>query len=853
MSSDRLRRLNDLFLRALDRPVEERSAFLEGEAGEDAELRQAVAHMLALDSESRTLLDRPLVEEGWKARSIAGELPPLAAGQRLGPYRLIRQLGEGGMGLVFLAERDDQGFERRVALKVLRSGLQGDEMARRLRRERQILADLEHPHIARLLDGGATADGLPYLVMERVDGLPIDRFCDHHRLDLRQRVDLLLEVARAVHFAHQNLVVHRDLKPANILVQADGTPKLLDFGIAKLLAPSPAPDTATLLRILTPDYASPEQIRGGRITVASDVYSLGVVLYHLLTGVLPFDFGERSFEVIDRTLRERLPEPPSQRFSGGSAASLAARCAARRGDPAALRRQLQGDLEAIVLRALRSEPAQRYGSIERLVEDLERWRLGFPVQARRGSRLYRVGKFLRRHRLASAAVSGALVTLVVFSLVVAVMAMRLARERDRGVEIQHFLEEVFALADPGVGGGESWTVREALDRGALRLEGRLQEQPETRAELLQVIGKIYNNLGQSQQAGEVLERALTLRRELYGEGSAEVAATRSAWSQALLGLGRFDEAEAEARRAVELLQAASGERDPGLAEALNGLVSVLCHRSRFAEAAEPSERALALARGASPLVELQAVNNRAVVMRGLGDYERAATFYREGLAASRRLFGERHPLVLRLLGNLATVERRQGHYGAAVDHYRQGLEVSQQLFGADHRSQANLRSGLAVALGALQDEGAEEAYEAALASLETHYPAAFGQTLRIHAYFATFLLDRGRAAEAEALLAPRLVAWSRERPSDDVFVALVENTLGACAADRGRWSEAEALLLRSFEIIRAKDSGKREHARLARQRLVSLYQALDRPELVERYRQASLESETGPAAATGEG
>ena len=847
MTSERWQRMNELFLQALEKDEADREGFLRQATDGDEELALSIGQMLRLDQQAEAFLDRPLARkpEGEGASEAAPRRGlELRAGDHVGSYHLLRKLGEGGMSIVFEAERHDGAFQRRMALKALRPGLASEDMLQRLQRERQILADLDHPYIARLLDGGTTEHGLPYLVMEAIDGLPVDRFCDEHRLDLERRLELFEKIATAVRFAHAHLVVHRDLKPSNILVQPDGTPKLLDFGIAKILAPAPpagAADTHTLLRVLTPDFASPEQIRGQPITTASDVYSLGVILYLLLTGRLPLELAGKTFEGLERALRESSPPRLGAQLADTRPDDPAARSAARSTTPRQLRHQLRGDLEAIVQKALRTEPDQRYSSVEQLLDDLRRYREGFPVLARRGKLPYRVGKLLRRHRFGSAVGLGALAAILVFSIVVGLLSLRLARERDRSLEIRSFLEEVFALSDPGNGEGDRWTVRDALDRGAARLEDRLGNQPRTRADLLHVIGKIYTNLGLPERADRSLSQALATRIEAFGDESFEVAETLAAHSQALLALGRREEAESRARDAVERMRRGWSNRPEPLAEAINALVTVLCHQSRYAEADALSAEALQLARGLggdARLTTARALNNRAVVQRGLGDYERAEALYSEGLALGQRLFGHRHPLLVRLQGNLASVQRRQGRYLPAIANYRSALHRSEEIYGPDHFSQTQLLAGLAGTLAKTGDPEAEPAFRRALESLARHFPPSFGQSLRIHSYLATFLLEQGRPEEAEALLLESLPTWSRERPEGDVFLALVRNTLGACAIHLGRYAEAETLLLESFEILRQNDSGRQEHARAARDRLVELYRLTDRPAMAKHFQDA---------------
>ncbi|MCP4661395.1 MAG: serine/threonine protein kinase, partial [bacterium] len=408
MVPERWRQILELLEGALGQAPGDREAFLDERCASDTALRGQVEDLLEADKEAAGFMRDPLVP-------VHGAISlPTAAGSPgrdlVGPYRLLRRIGQGGMSTVYLAVRGDDEYHRRVAVKIVRQGVEGEERLHRFRTERQILASLDHPSIARLYDGGTTDQGTPYFVMEYVEGLPVDEYCDRYCLSVRERLELFRKVCSAVHYAHQNLVVHRDLKPSNILVNADGVPKLLDFGIAKLLNPElsfhPEP-TATWVRMMTPHYASPEQVRGKMITTASDVYSLGVLLYELLTGHLPHLFNERSPQEIEQLLTEVEPARPSAVVGREEAASGTSRalgsqrhvCGMR---PEQLRRRLSGDLDTIVLMALRQEPQRRYTSVQQFSEDVRRHLAGLPVMARKATPAYRIRKFLRRNRVATA-------------------------------------------------------------------------------------------------------------------------------------------------------------------------------------------------------------------------------------------------------------------------------------------------------------------------------------------------------------------------------------------------------------------------------------------------------------------
>ncbi len=435
------------------------------------------------------------------------------------------KLGEGGMSTVYLAVRADDAYQQKVALKVLAYGADRSDLSARFRAERQILASLDHPGIARLLDGGTTDDGRPYLVMEYIEGAPLDQYCDQHRLGLDARVDLFRQVCAAVQYAHQNLVVHRDIKPSNILVTADGVPRLLDFGIAKLLEGAELPGaieaTMTGQRLMTPQYASPEQVEGGAITTATDVYSLGVLLYVLLTGHLPYRLPGTSSDALQRAVVEQDPERPSTAVgratregsprpserAAGEGPTQEALSEARGLRPPQLRRKLRGDLDNIVLMALRKEPERRYASVALLSEDLRRYREQLPVAAQPDTLGYRARKFVGRHKAGVGAAAVGLAMILGLAATMTVQAVRLARqrdeiraERDKALKLTGFLEQVFAGSDPSEARGETLTAREILDKGAARAMAELEDQPETQAALALVIGKVYQSLGLNDRA-----------------------------------------------------------------------------------------------------------------------------------------------------------------------------------------------------------------------------------------------------------------------------------------------------------------------------------------------------------------
>lgn len=580
MSSEAWRRTQELFLAALELNPEDRACFLDQACGGDPSLRAAVERLLRSDERAGSFLEDAILT-GAIALSDAGlsdaalsdaalsdpaifdaalSDPALSdaalsdpalfdgdgasmIGRRIGTYKIHALIGQGGMSTVYLAVRADDQFQKRVALKLVKRGMDTDEIVRRFRTERQILAGLDHPNIALLLDGGTSEDGLPYFAMEYVEGARIDEYCDDHRLDIDQRLKLFCTVCSAVHYAHQNLVVHRDIKPANIVVTEDGVPKLLDFGIAKLLNPDLSAQTVQYTAmgqgLLTPEFASPEQIRGRTITTASDVYSLGVLLYLLLTGRLPYSLEGRHPRAIERAVCETEPVKPSLTVnrvdevvaSDGTRFQLTPESVSRvrNEQPERLRRRLAGDLDNIVLMALRKDPQRRYASAQQFAEDIRRHRHGRTVTARKDTVRYRTGKFIRRNKAGTTL----LAVILAFAVAMTVLAVRLkterdyaAGERDKAEEVSAMLVRIFQIADPSnAKRGETITAREILDQSASRIEREFADQPETRAESMERSARCTRTWGSTTRPRPFSE---SRSRCVFGSWASETSRSRPA-------------------------------------------------------------------------------------------------------------------------------------------------------------------------------------------------------------------------------------------------------------------------------------------------------------------------------------
>ncbi len=749
---------------------------------------------------------------------------PLNHPASVGPYRVLGVLAQGGMGIVYTAEQTEP-VRRRVALKVIKAGMDTREVVARFEAERQALAVMDHPSIAKVLDGGATADGRPYFVMELVKGVAITEYCDTHRLSTRERLRVFVDVCHAVQHAHQKGVIHRDIKPSNVLVMLqDGkpVPKVIDFGIAKALS-NPLTDRSLLTEvgraIGTPAYMSPEQADPSALDVdtRTDIYSLGVLLYELLTGHLPLDPNVMGLNAYLMRLaqRETTPSTPSAKFSTlGNAASSVSML--RRVDVKTLRRELRGDLDWIVMKALEPDRTRRYETVNGLAMDIERHLHDEPVTARPPSALYRLSRFARRHRIAVAA--GATVTAaLVVGLTVAGLALVRARraesmarrEAETSRQVANFLTGLFRVSDPSEARGNSVTAREILDRGAERISGELAEQPLVQAQLMHTMGIVYREMGLYAQAQPLLERAIATRRtqvaeddpavqgsqfelarlaqqqgrfavaeSLYrttlavrertlGTGHSDLMVPLSALGGMLVTRGRYAEAESLLNRAVALRERSGAPDDADYARTLRHLASAYLAEQRYAEAEPAYRRALAMyerVAGADHPDVGRALNNLGIVYYGLQRYDEAEEYYRRAEANLSKALGENHPNVASININLGEIAWRRQRYADAELRLRRALTILEQRVDASHPSIATAEFDLANVLrdaGRLAD--ADPRYRKALQIRE----AAFGRDAtavgEVLTEYAKLQRLRGRAGEAERMEA-RVRAMAVRQP-----------------------------------------------------------------------------------------
>jgi len=737
---------------------------------------------------------------------------PALAGQSIGAYTLKSPIGQGGMGSVWLAQRSDGRFERQVAVKFLSIALVGDVGAERFKREGRLLGQLAHPHIAGLVDAGVSRTGQPFLVLEYVDGQHIDRYCDRHKLDVEGRVRLFLDVLAAVAHAHAHLIIHRDIKPSNVLVATDRQVKLLDFGIAKLVEDEGRPAAATLLTqeagsALTPEYASPEQVNDEPVTTATDVYGLGVLLYVLLTGRHPAGPGPHSTAALVKAIVEIEPPRPSDAVipTGTRTETGDTQAAARSTTPDRLSRTLRGDLDTIVLKALKKNPQQRYISAIRLADDLLRYLKHEPIGARPDSFAYRGGKFLRRNRTAVG-----LATLALFATIVGISTTlfqtRVAREqrdlafreRDRASRITEFISGMFKVSDPSEARGNSITAREILDKASKEIESGLAKDPETQAQLMDVMGNVYESLGLYPSAEPLLDRVVDTQRRILGPRNPDTLRSMDHLGVLLYDEGQYAEAEKLDRETLEIRRDILGREDPETLTSIRHLAATLERKGRFAEAEKFEREALEIQRrvlGPEHPGTLLTTSNLAFTLIDQGRYTEAEGLQHEALEIQRRVLGPEHPDTLKSVNILAWTLFREGRYTEAERLQREELGIQRRVLGAEHPDTLTTINNLA---GSLVSERryveAERLYRGGIDIQRRVLGPEHPVTLMAIANLATCLEAEGRYVEAERLLRQVLDIQRRVLGPEHQDTAVSVYNLGVIAGRQGRRSQALSLL-----------------------------------------------------------
>jgi eukaryotic-like serine/threonine-protein kinase len=865
MRSDRWTKVNQLFYAALEKPPEEWNDFLQQECAQDLQLRKEVESLLAAHQKGEKFIQNPVDPISY----LSEPEKTLTIGERIGSYKIVKEIGRGGMGAVYLASRADELFTKLVAIKLIKRGMDTDDVLRHFRTERQILANFDHPNIARLLDGGSTDNGLPYFVMEYVEGKPIDEYCDERSLSITERVELFLQVCAAVSYAHRNLVVHRDLKPSNILITKEGIPKLLDFGIAKILQKESAErSTATGLLLMTPEYASPEQAQGLPVTTLSDVYSLGVILYELLTGHDPYSLNNRSAIEIARTITETQPQAPSTIVDSDVSKT-------REGTRERLRKRLHGDLDNIVLMALRKEPERRYQSVTEFADDLKRHLNKIPVIARKSSFQYRASKFIGRHKVSVTATLIVALLLIAFAITMYSQSQKMAKqrdvaekERDTAQEVSKFLVDIFHSSDPYQAKGNTIPAREVLDHGATKIKAELQNKPEVRAALMDTMGQVYVNLDLYDKAEPLLTEALNLRRKILPPDHPDLIESLNHLGELHYGQSKPD-AENYYKEAIAIGRQISPKEPVKLADSLSGLGRVFSVQGKRNEAISLFREAIALqkkflgnnqvevARNLTRLAQLLGTSEAesmyqeaSVIFKKAndpaeatclirlaefdserGNYDKAIQRIGDACTKRKRIFGEQSESLAWCMTKLGDAYYQNGENQSAEKIYAQTLALREKSQGPDNPEVGYDLLKLAKVLhreGNLKE--AEPLYRRSL-SLENKDVSEF-DFAESSIGLGNLLTDTGRAAEAEPLIESGRDLL--KKMGNDTQEA--DSILGQCLTQLGKYPEAEQLLVRSYKSQLNLDlkSAAREKQE-TRERLIRLYKAWGKPEKLASY------------------
>ncbi len=865
------KRAKELFSTAVTLDEAERDAYIDSQP-DSIEILDEARSLLAAYFESPDFLEGATPE--LPLEELAGELSTSLAGRLIGAWQLVREIGRGGMGVVWEARRADQQYEQRAAVKLLRASLLSDRDIRRFREERQILASLNHPCIARLLDGGMLEDGSPYLVMEFVDGLPLDAWCDRERLSVRRRLEVFLLVCSAVEYAHRQLVIHRDLKPANILVTAsDGVPKLLDFGIAKLMQSGGEQQHATT-RLLTPECASPEQVRGELMSTANDVFSLGVLLYVLLTGQHPFATPESNPLETMRAICEQEPRLPSSVTHSR-------------------RKELHGELDAVILQAMRKNPAERYPSVRALADDIRAWLEGSPVSAIRQPWWRRSAKLIWRYKVQSAAIAVAVVSLLTGMVVTSIearharqsaqealvqkdhaqIAQRAAQaDRDRAIaaqqaaiaaeraaaddrnranaeaattrSINEFLEnDLLAQAGPSNQNSENGNsdpdlkVRTALDRAAGRIQGKFAGQPLVEASVRQTIGESYYDLGLFPEAQRQFERAVELRRQLLGEDAAETLSSMRKLAQTYRDQSRYPQAESLLKQVLKAQGTTLGENDSATLDTAVDLGAIYYSVGRFPEADAMLTRIVQVRRRLYPnqLAELfDAVQALASVSSEEGKLDAAERYANEAVEIARRLHGDDHPDTLKARRVLVIIYRWKKEIDAAEKLQTEVLAGDRRVLGLEHpRTLIDMNNlGAIYRLEGRYTESAAMMKQLLEISRRTNGPENM-YTLAYENGLVQTLYSLGEFAEAEPLAVKNQETLKRVFGEDNQWTITSAKALGLIYGAEGRFKEAEPILRKVLEDTRRVQGAEHLNVASAMTYLGVLYQDEGKNDLAE--------------------
>jgi len=820
----------EVFTEAIQLPTDERIAFLDRACADNGDLRGRIEALLRFNDRAGDFLENPptvLISEG-RAKVAAGEKP----GDRVDRYQLLQQIGEGGCGVVFLAEQEEP-VRRRVALKVVKPGMDTKSVIARFEAERQALAWMDHPNIAHVFDAGTTDSGRPYFVMELVRGVKITDYCEQKSLTTGGRLKLFIEVCEAVQHAHQKGIIHRDIKPSNILVatEADGTavPKVIDFGIAKATTNQRLTDktlfTAFEMLIGTPAYMSPEQalLTSADVDTRTDIYSLGVLLYELLTGTTPFDSREllkSGLDEIRRVITSQEPVRPSTRLKTMLATDLTAISLQQRADPPKLINDIRGDLDWIVMKALEKDRARRYATAHGLALDVQSYMAGEAVSARSPSRLYRFRKLVLRNKFLFAGI-GLIATVVIAALIIvsASLAKEIQSRREavaasaKSQQVTTFLKDMLNGAGPRAAHGQDTTMlRGILDQTAARIENELTNQPAIQAEMLDLIGRLYDQIANSRKGEEMERAALAIRRQTFGPESLQAAASLNDLGLVLMTQHKLPEAEKAHAHALAIRRRLLGEENPDTATSLNDLAAAYRDQGKLTQAEAMAQDALRIRRtlwGKDHLDVADSLRNLSIILGSQDRWQEAKEKAQEVLTIRRNLLGPEHPFIASALEDVAWAASGLHQFDEAQRLDAEALVMRQHLFGDSHPDVARNLNALGQLLGNRGELPAADAVLKATLSIQRKIVGEYDQaTLETLDALGKVLNHEGKPAEAEPVLREALASWHQRGEDEKPGRLYTLRDLGETLEHVGKWQEAETIWRESLVLWRKREGNE---------------------------------------------
>lgn len=829
MTSENWAKVKEIFHAALELPKNEREEFIESACGTDKNLLTEVNSLFEAHEESENFIESPalapvteLVEETKDFSRI---------GQIIGAYKIIGEIGKGGMGAVYLAERADKTFEKKVAVKLIKRGYDTEEIVKRFRYERQILATLEHPFITRLIDGGATDDGLPYLVMDYVEGLPLTQYADENELSINERLKLFLQICNAVTYAHQNLIVHRDLKPSNILITNNGTPKLLDFGIAKLTAANAGETiekTLTRFQAMTPEYASPEQVNGDAVTTSSDIYSLGVVLYELLTGHRPFTFKTKTPDEISRVITDSQPVRPSSlvlRLLSGENQSEKQRTK----DEGQKAKALQGDLDNIILMAIRKEPERRYSSVEQFAKDIQNFLEGLPVIAREDTFAYRAEKFIKRNKAGVAAGIGIALSLIGGLAATARQAKIAKKQRDKArkearkaEKINKFLQKMLASVDPRTGSRDVKVI-EILETAAENIEKDFKNQPEIIADLETTLGLTYLSLGQFEASEKYLKNALDIRLKLFPSVSEEVALGLKNYARILQAKGELKAAKPLFLESLKTLRRLFGDFNLDVADILDSLAYTSTMEGNSEKSVELYKKQYEIRRkilGENNADVARTLSKLGNVFTVMGKLDLSEPIHRQTLKILHNIHGREHLDIAASMNELVgAIYHKKPEEAESLA--RESLAMRRKFLGEDHADVVwSLYNVGFVLVNRQKFEEAEKFAREALSKRGANLPDEHPVVASCFLLLGRILLGQNRFEEARAAFEKCLALRLETLPENHWLLATTRSFLGESLIYLGETEIGKKMMIENYEILKEKLGAEHEQTRQAYQRFL---------------------------------